>query len=351
MVWMDADNISDESTFSFIISRKDGSFKPDRVVISQSPAYPKIMTIKIVGNELVEYFSPLFDLDLSASVDVNYANQIIGAYSVFKIAPELYKSITQNKDLSDMNLVIDSSKQVYGIIKRFLLSNPENFQKALNEAIAYIDTYIKTQLSKYNITDDMFVIGAKQTMFLLFIGKQKQYESNDLSSLVKNQVENKIPEVPKPTPPPKKGFFASIFGPKSKSSVQPSTDIKTNIKINQKTIEKKQNKTKKDEEEALEKEIKELEEQINKKPKKRGILSAIFQTFKEEEFESLEKREKRLELEHKEQQYKLDVARQKLELLKKKKELKDKLKTDSSDNDKNSSTTSVQPSNDEDEEQ
>jgi len=348
---MDANNISDESTFSFIISRKDGSFKPDRVVISQSSAYPKIMTLKIVGNELVEYFSPLFDLDLSASVDANYANQIIGAYSVFKITPELYESITQNKDLSDMNLVVDSSKQVYGVIKRFLLSNPENFQKALNEAIAYIDTYIKTQLSKYNITDDMFVIGAKQTIFLLFIGKQKQYESNALSSLIKNQVENKIPEAPKPTPPPKKGFFASLFGSKNKPSAKPSTDIKTNVKINQKILEKKQKKANKDEEEALEKEIKELEEQINTKPKNKGILSAIFQTWKEEEFESLEKREKRLELEHKEQQYKLDVARQKLELLKKKKELKDKLKTGNNDNGKNSSTTSVKASNDEDEEQ
>jgi len=348
---MEETNALEESTFSFIISRKDGSFKPDRVVISQSSAYPKIMTIKIVGNELVEYFSPLFDLDLSASVDANYANQIIGAYSVFKITPELYDSITQNKDLSDMNLVVDSSKQVYGIIKRFLLSNPENFQKALNEAIAYIDTYIKTQLSKYNITDDMFVIGAKQTMFLLFIGKQKQYDSDALSSLVINQVNNKIPEVPKPTQPPKKGFFASIFGSKPKNPVPQSPGVKINEKINQKSIEKEQKKKTKNEEDELEKEIKDLENKINAKPESRGIFHSLFQAWKEDAIEPLEKREKRIELEHKEQQYKLDIARQKLELLKKKKELKDKLKTDKNDNSKNSSIASAQSSNDEDEEQ
>jgi len=348
---MEQNNVSDESTFSFIISRKDGSFKPDRIVISQSSSYPKIMTIKIVGSELFAYFSNLFDLDLSTSVDATSANQIIGAYSVFKITPESYDSISKNKDLSDMNVVIDSSKQVYGIIKRFLLSNPENFQKTLNEAIAYIDTYIKTQLSKYNITDDMFVSDAKQTTFILFAGKQKQYESDTLSSLIKNQANNKVPEVPKPTVPPKKGFFASIFGSKPKNPAPQSSNVKINEKIDQKSLENKQKKKSKIEEDELEREVKDLENQINTKPKGRGIFSAILQTWKEDAFEPIEKRDKRLEIEHKEQQYKIDIARQKLELTKKKKELKDKLKNDSNDNDKNSGSTSVQASSDEDEEQ
>jgi len=342
---MEQNNVSDESTFSFIISRKDGSFKPDRIVISQSSSYPKIITIKIVGSELVIYFSNLFDLDSSTSVDSASANQIIGAYSVFKITPELYDSISKNKDLSDMNIVIDSSKQVYGIIKRFLLSNPENFQKTLNEAIAYIDTYIKTQLSKYNITDDMFVNDAKQTTFILFAGKQKQYESDVLSSLIKNQANNKVPEILKPTPPPKKGFFASIFGSKPKNPVPQSPNVKINEKIDQKSLEKKQKKKSKSEEDELEKEVKGLENQINSKPKSGGIFHAIFQTWKEDAFEPLEKREKRIELEHKEQQHKLDIANQKLELIKKKKELKN------NDKDKNSDSTSVQTDSDEDEEQ
>ena len=349
---MEQSDISEESTFSFIISRKDGSFKPDRIVISQSLSYPKILTIKIVGSELVPYFSNLFDLDLSASVDAPSANQIIGAYSVFKITPELYDSITKNKDLSDMNVAIDSSKQVYGVIKRFLLSNPENFQKTLNEAVAYIDTYIKTQLSKYSISDDMFVPDPKQTLFLLFAGKQKQYESDTLSSLIKNQADNKIPEVPRPVTPPKKGFFASIFGPKPKPSVTATPNIKPNEKIDQKTLEKKQNKINKKEKDELEKEIKDLEKQIETKPKGRGILSTIWETWREDAFEPIEKREKRIELEHKEQQYKLDLANQKIELLKKKKELKEKLKNNDSDNkEKDSGAVSNQKLNDEDEEQ
>ena len=348
---MEETNALDESTFSFIISRKDGSFKPDRIVISQSSSYPKILTVKIVGSELFTYFSNLFDLDSSTSVDSASANQIIGAYSVFKISPELYDSITKNKDLSDMNVVIDSSKQVYGIIKRFLLSNPENFQKTLNEAIAYIDTYIKTQLSKYNITDDMFVVDAKQTTFILFAGKQKQYDSDALSSLVINQVNNKVPEVPKPTPSPKKGFFASIFGSNPKNTVPQSSNVKINEKINQKSIEKDQKKKTKNEEDELEKEIKDLENKINAKPESGGIFHALFQAWKEDAIEPLEKREKRLELEHKEQQYKLDVAMKKLELLKRKKELKDRLKDKNNDKDKNSGNTSVQASSDEDEEQ
>jgi len=349
---MEQSDILEESTFSFIISRKDGSFKPDRIVISQSLSYPKILTIKIVGTELVPYFSNLFDLDLSASVDAPSANQIIGAYSVFKITPELYDSITKNKDLSDMNVAIDSSKQVYGVIKRFLLSNPENFQKTLNEAVAYIDTYIKTQLSKYNIQEDMFVIDPKQTLFLLFAGKQKQYESDTLSSLIKNQADNKVPEVPKPITPPKKGFFASLFGSKPKTQVTAMPNIKPNEKIDQKTLEKKQNKITKKEKDELEKEIKDLEKQIDTKPKGRGILSAIWNTWKEDAFEPIEKREKRIELEHKEQQYKLDLANQKLELLKKKKDLKEKLKNkDKNNKDKDSDSNSIQPTSDEDEEQ
>jgi len=289
---MEQNNVLDESTFSFIISRKDGSFKPDRIVISQSSSYPKIITVKIVGTELFAYFSNLFDLDSSTSVDSASANQIIGAYSVFKITPELYDSISKNKDLSDMNVVIDSSKQVYGIIKRFLLSNPENFQKTLNEAIAYIDTYIKTQLSKYNITDDMFVVDAKQTTFILFAGKQKQYESDALSSLIKNQANNKVPEVPKPTVPPKKGFFASIFGKKEQKE-----KIK-DVKITQKNIEKQQKQINSKEEADLEKEIKELEKNISSEPKHKGVFALSLQQWKEDAFEPIEKRDKRLSLIH-----------------------------------------------------
>lgn len=338
---MKQDNVLDESTFSFIISRSDGSFKPDRIIISHSLSYPKIITVKIVGNELVSYFSNLFDLDLSVSVDPNIANQIIGAYSVFKITPEMYDSITKNKDLSDMNVVIDSSKQVYGIIKRFLLSNPENFQKTLNEAIAYIDTYIKTQLSKYNISDDMFLSDPKQTTFILFIGKQKQYESDALSSLIKNQYDNKVPEVQKPpVVETKKGFFASIFGKK-----EPKEKIK-DVKITQKNLEKQQKQIKSKEEADLEREIKELEKSINSEPKHKGILALSFQHWKEKEFEPLEKRNQRLELEHKEAQYKLDIARQKLDLIKKKKELKEKISNSS-----NVNNTNNQQSNNEEEEQ
>jgi hypothetical protein len=317
---MDENKILDESTFSFLMTKKDGSFKPDRIIISPSPSHPRITTLKIIGTELVSYFSPLFDIDLSSSIDPGVANQIIGAYSVFKITPDLYDSITKNKDLSDMNVVIDSSKQVYGVIKRFLLSNPENFQKTLNEAIAYINTYIKTQLSKYNITDDMFITDAKLALFIIFAGKQKQYESDALSLLIKNQADNKVPEVPKPEVKQKKGFFQSLFEKKEKEP-----------KIDQKTLEKKEKEQEKKEEEEYEKEVKKLEEEIKSSGKHRGILSSVFQQWKEDAFETQKNRERRIKLEKEEAQAKIDIEKQKLELISKKKAIKEKLKNKQND--------------------
>ena len=146
-----------ENTFVYLMTAPDGSFKTDRIIISKSQSYPKIFSLKIIGQELINSFIPIFDLDYSKAVEEDKVSQIIGAISIFKITPDLYSKIVSNSDLSDMNVVLDSSKQAYGIIKRFLLTNPENFSNTFNEVVAYVDTYIKAQLIKYNIQDDSFI--------------------------------------------------------------------------------------------------------------------------------------------------------------------------------------------------
>jgi hypothetical protein len=313
------------------MTNPDGSFKTDRIIISRSSSYPKIFTLKVIGTELVNSFIPIFDLDYSKSVETDKVSQIIGAVSVFKIDPELYTKIVSNSDLSDMNVVLDSSKTLYGIIKRFLLTNPENMTNTLNEVMAYVDTYVKTQLAKYNITDDAFVTDINIAMFLMFAGKQKLYQPG-VSDFIINQSKNKIPAdqiAPSQQKPEKKSWFSFFKKSGQTKEVKKSEDEKkTSSRIYRKDsdIEK--------EEEAIEKEIEKLEKKIGK-PGKTGFWHAVWERWKEDAWESLDERERRLELQRKEIENKLKLEKEKLDLIAYKKKLRNSNKKSdaSSDND------------------
>jgi len=187
----------------------------------------------------------------------------------------------------------------------------------LNEVMAYVDTYVKTQLAKYQITDDAFVTDINVAMFLMFAGKQKLYQPG-VSDFILNQSQNKIPVYQLGLPqqkPEKKGLFS--FFNKPKQVKQPSLSEPAPQPQN---ISKKK---KKDEYNDVEKEIAELEKKIGK-PEKTGFWHAVWEKWKEEAWESPEERERRLELQRKEIENKLKLEKEKLDLIAYKKKLRSK---------------------------
>lgn len=299
----DVQNQMSENTFVYLMTNPDGSFKTDRIIISKSQSYPKIFSFKVIGSNLVNSFIPIFDLDYSKSVEPDKVSQIIGAVSIFKITPELYSKIATNSDLSDMNVVLDSSKQTYGIIKRFLLTNPENLTNTFNEVIAYVDTYVKTQLTKYEITDDMFITDINVTMFLMFAGKQKMYQPG-VTEFIVNQSSNAIPQSqlkPINIPQKKKGFFSFLH----------KTSIKKHTKKTKVSSEKSD----------IENEIAKLEKKVGKS-EKTGLIGAIFEKWKEDAWESPKTHQARVEEKNKEIKEKLDLENKKLDIIERKRKIK-----------------------------
>ncbi len=322
-------------TFVYLMTNPDGSFRTDRIIISKSQSYPKIFTFKVIGSELVNSFIPIFDLDYSKSVEPEKVSQIIGAVSIFKINPDLYQKIVSNSDLSDMNVVLDSSKTLYGIIKRFLLTNPENLANTLNEVVAYVDTYVKAQLAKYEVSDDQFITDINTAMFLMLSGKQKLYQSG-VVDFIKGQANNLIPPSQLPQQikePQKKGFF-SFFTKNKDGKVKQAQPPKTNKKA-----------TKDKDDLEFEKEMSKLDKEIGK-PEKPSLFRAIWQKWIEESWESPETHQRRVEQKKKEMEDKLEIEREKLELIEKKQALKEKMKKKNTANSsQNTDTQQTQSSN------
>lgn len=311
-----------ENTFVYLMTNPDGSFKTDRIIISKSQSYPKIFTIKVIGSDLVNSFTPIFDLDYSKSVEPDKVSQIIGAVSIFRISQDVYSKIASNSDLSDMNVVLDSSKETYGIIKRFLLTNPENLTNTLNEVVAYVDTYVKTQLTKYEITDDNFVNDINIAMFLMLSGKQKLYQPG-VTDFIINQSNNVIPQsqIVKPVvEPQRKGIFSFLHN---------------------KTSTNKQQVKSKPQKMAVDDELSLLDKKVGK-PKSSSIIGSIFQTWKEDAWESQKTHQARVEQKNKEIAEKLELEKKKLEIIERKHKLeKDLSKTsDDSSNSSNDSNSS-----------
>lgn len=343
----DVQNQMEQNTFVYLMTNPDGSFKTDRIIISKSQSYPKIFTLKIIGSELVSSFTPIFDLDYSKSVEPDKVSQIIGAVSIFKITPDLYAKITANSDLSDMNVVLDSSKQAYGLIKRFLLTNPENLTNTFNEVVAYVDTYIKTQLRKYEITDDAFITDINVAMFLMLSGKQKVYQPG-VTEFIAKQASNSIPQSQLRTQvaveETKKGFFSFLH--------KPSTQNQPEIKSNQPKIKPKQPKIKaKDNLDlSVERDIAKAEKDFET-PEKTGFLKAAFQKWKEDAWESPEEHKRRVDQKNSEIEDKLKLERERLDLISRKNKLKKEMSEGSKSQTESENTTDNSAPADDSEEQ
>lgn len=330
-----------QNTFVYLMTNPDGSFKTDRIIISKSQSYPKIFTFKVIGSNLVNSFMSIFDLDYSKSVESNKVSQIIGAVSIFKLTPALYSKISSNSDLSDMNVVLDSSKQAYGIIKRFLLTNPENLTNTFNEVIAYVDTYVKTQLSKYDITDDCFMTDINVAMFLMLSGKQKMYQPGVADFIVK-QAGNAIPQSQLRQPivvPEKKGLFSFLHKEQSQPQAGKITPAKP----------QKSKKIKEDNDIDLE--ISSLEDKVGK-TEKTGFFGMIWKKWKEDAWESPETHSKRVEEINKEINEKLDLEKKKLDLIERRQKIKREIANkNNTPEEKSDNEDSSQQSEESDEEQ
>lgn len=278
------------NTFVFLITKEDGTFKPDRIILSCSSTYPKIFALKVLGIELITNFNMLFDVDVSKAIDPKKSNQIIGAISVFKIPQNVYNQISKNEDLSDMNIVLNSSKDIYGIIKRFLLTNNENYSKSINEVIAYIDVEIKTQLIKYGVKDEDFVTDHNLIMFLMLSGKQKPY-SEEAQNMVSSQYKN-------------------------------TKDSQSEAKNTNQYSES-----------SLDKELSAINKTTGK-TKGRSVWKSLWDYFKEHAIETPEERKRRVETEMEEAKSKLELEDKKLDLIERRKKLRESMENDAQANEK-----------------
>lgn len=162
---------------------------PDRIIFSTSDTNQKINTIKIIGETFINKFSTFIKIENSRFVDNKSFNQIAGAFVTIKIKPEILKDISANKDLEDVSFVIDSERNVYCIIKKFFYTNNVMFVNTINEALSYIDIYTKTQLSKYGITEEDFVMDKDEALFGIFAGKEEKTIDNQLSNDIVDRIE------------------------------------------------------------------------------------------------------------------------------------------------------------------
>jgi hypothetical protein len=146
----------------------------ERVIISGSDIDSRTFIFRVVGEGMVDIFKKiLVSIDLSHTTNISADQQLVGGVTVFKIDPEMMEKMFQNSDLSEINIVVDSGKTVYGILRRFLITDEKNYEKTVNEIINYMEIYSKTILSKYGITSEKYLTNYDEIMFLIFGGTQK----------------------------------------------------------------------------------------------------------------------------------------------------------------------------------
>lgn len=191
---MDANTSLGNSIYSYVDN-------PDRIIFSNSDLIPKILITRVIGESLFNKVKSFVDVEMSRYVVLGAENQIVGASITFKVSPETFQKIINNQDLLDTTFSIGTDRIIYCTIKKFLFTNNQNVINTINEAISFIDVYMKTQLSKYGVTETDFIADRENQILLQYSGKgiqPLQIEiSNTIANIKKPQEEQKQVVQPK----------------------------------------------------------------------------------------------------------------------------------------------------------
>ncbi|MEM4114760.1 MAG: hypothetical protein QXP59_01965 [Saccharolobus sp.] len=304
---------------------------PDRIIFLNTENNPKIHFIKIIGKDFVNTFSQFLNIGLSRFITEETKNQIIGAFVVIKITPEMLTTLATEQEMLD-STYLTNDIGIFLVLKKFLWTNDVQLFNTMSEIEAYLSVVINNQLQKYNIPEEAFVKNRELALFLTLSSKQvisiTPETAEKLSLVNKLLFWRKEAMQPKPKEPEKKKEQIEKEPPKPQETKSAETESKVLSNPILKDRQTINNNLAIEEDKEFEKSYKEIDEatKSKKEPSEgwlivKNFLKDIFVpqhviNEAEEEKEKIKKREnERLELERK----KIELAKKKAEYKKAKK--------------------------------
>ncbi|MEM3859794.1 MAG: hypothetical protein QW478_10390, partial [Candidatus Micrarchaeaceae archaeon] len=254
-------------------------------------------------------------------------NQIIGAFVVIKITPEMLTTLATQQEMLD-STYLTNDIGIFLVLKKFLWTNDVQLFNTMSEIEAYLSVVINNQLQKYNIPEEAFIKNRELALFLTLSSKQVVSITPELAEKVgfvnKLLFWRKEAMQPKPKEPEKKKeqIVKETPKPQETKPIEAESKVLNNpILKDKKTIN---DNLATEEDKEFEKSYKEVDEatKSKKEPNEgwlivKNFLKDIF--VPEHVINDVEKEKEKL---RKKENERLELERKKIELAKKKEEYK-----------------------------